>query len=168
MSRAEDISGAGTRPRVTTVAGLIGWLALTFSASLTGVFVSTGGWYAELAKPAWNPPNWVFGPAWTTLYAMMAVAAWLVWQRGGWKPRRRPLALYLVQLALNALWTPLFFGLHRPGLAFAEIMVLDTALLATVLAFWRARLAAGLLLVPYALWVTFATVLNFTIWRMNA
>jgi len=148
-------------------AALVGWLLLTFSAAATGAFVSTDGWYVELAKPAWNPPDWLFGPVWTVLYIMMAVAAWLVWQRGGWKVQRGPLTLYLVQLALNALWTPLFFGLQRPGLAFAEILVLLVAILATIAAFWRVRLIAALLLIPYALWASFATVLNFTLWRLN-
>ena len=147
---------------------LVGWLALTFCASATGVFVKTGGWYAELAKPTWNPPGWVFGPVWTVLYIMMAVAAWLVWKQGGWKAQRGPLTLYLVQWVLNTLWTPLFFGLQRPGLAFAEILVLIVALYATLVTFWRVRPAAGLLLVPYTLWTTFAAILNFTIWRMNA
>jgi len=146
---------------------LLGWVALTYCAALTGAFVSTGGWYAELTKPSWNPPGWVFGPVWTALYAMMAVAAWLVWRRGGWPTQRRALNLYLLQWALNALWTPLFFGLHRPGLAFAEIVVLLATILATMLAFWRARRPAGLLLIPYALWVAFAAVLNFTIWQLN-
>jgi len=147
---------------------LVGWLALTFAAAATGVFVSSGGWYASLAKPAWNPPSWLFGPVWTLLYAMMAVAAWLVWREGGWKAQRRTLSLYLMQWALNALWTPLFFGLQRPGLAFAEIITLDAAVLGTFMAFWRVRRAAGLLLVPYTFWVAFATVLNITIWRLNA
>ena len=147
---------------------MIGWIALTFCASATGVFVKTGGWYAELAKPTWNPPSWVFGPVWTALYIMMAVAAWLVWREGGWKAQRGPLTLYLVQWALNALWTPLFFGLQRPGPAFAEILVLLIAIVMTVMAFWRVRRVAACLLVPYALWSSFATVLNFTIWRMNA
>ena len=146
---------------------LVGWLALTFTASMTSVFVSTGGWYAGLVKPSWNPPAWLFGPVWTLLYVMMAVAAWLVWQRGGWAAQRWPLTLYLSQWALNALWTPLFFGLQRPGLAFAEIIVLAMALLATLIAFWKVRRLAGALLVPYALWVSFAAVLNFTIWRLN-
>jgi tryptophan-rich sensory protein len=147
---------------------LLGWLALTFSASSTAAFVKTDRWYAELAKPTWNPPSWVFGPAWTMLYIMMAVAAWLVWQRGGWKQQRGPLTFYVIQWALNALWTPLFFGLQRPGLAFAEIVVLLIAVVTTVVAFGRVRGAAGWLLVPYAAWASFATVLNFTIWRMNA
>jgi translocator protein len=147
---------------------LLGWVALTFCAAATGAFVSVGGWYADLHKPAWNPPGWIFGPVWTVLYAMMAVAAWLVWQRGGWKAQRTALGLYLVQWVLNALWTPLFFGLHRPGLAFAEIVLLVVAVLATLVLFWRVRRAAGLLFVPYALWVSFAAVLNFAIWRMNS
>jgi translocator protein len=146
---------------------LVGWLLLTFAASATGVFVSTGGWYAGLVKPSWNPPSWLFGPVWTVLYALMAVAAWLVWREGGWKAQKRALGLYLVQWALNALWTPLFFGLHRPGLAFADILVLDMAVLGTLIVFWRVRRVAGALLVPYALWVAFATLLNYTIWRLN-
>jgi benzodiazapine receptor len=150
-----------------SIPALIGWLALTFCAAATGVFVSTGGWYAALVKPAWNPPGWLFGPVWTLLYTMMAVAAWLVWQKGGWKAQKRALVLYLVQWTLNALWTPLFFGLHQPGWAFAEILVLDLAVLATLLAFWPVRRAAALLLLPYAAWIAFATVLNFTIWQLN-
>ena len=146
---------------------LTGWVLLTFSASATAVFVSTGGWYAALAKPSWNPPSWVFGPAWTILYAMMAVAAWRVWLCGGWARQKKALGLFLLQWALNALWTPLFFGLHRPGWALAEILVLLTAILATIRVFWRVDRPAGLLLLPYAAWVAFATVLNWTIWRMN-
>jgi benzodiazapine receptor len=146
---------------------LIGWLALTFCAA-TGAFVSKGDWYADLVKPTWNPPGWVFGPVWTALYIMMAVAAWLVWRQGGWKRQRRPLTLYLMQWLLNAIWTPLFFALHQPGWAFAEILVLLATILVTILMFGRVRLTAALLLVPYALWTAFAAVLNFTIWRLNA
>jgi|APCry1669188910_1035180.scaffolds.fasta_scaffold99750_2 tryptophan-rich sensory protein len=155
------------KPPASQSLALAGWVALTFCAAATGVFVSTGSWYAGLAKPSWNPPGWLFGPVWTLLYTMMSVAAWLVWREGGWKAQKRALGLYLAQWALNALWTPLFFGLHRPGLAFAEIIALDVAVLGTLIAFWRVRRAAGLLLIPYALWVAFATVLNFTIWRLN-
>ncbi len=146
---------------------LAGWLSLTFSAAATGVFVSSGGWYATLVKPLWNPPSWLFGPVWTLLYVMMAVAAWLVWRCGGWKAQGRALGLYLGQWALNALWTPLFFGLQRPGWAFAEILVLALVLVTTLFSFWKVRRLAGALLVPYALWVAFAAVLNFTIWRLN-
>jgi benzodiazapine receptor len=150
------------------IGALIGWLALTFCAAATGVFVKTGGWYADLIKPTWNPPSWVFGPVWTALYIMMAVAAWLVWREGGWKMQRGPLTLYLIQLLLNAIWTPLFFALHQPGWAFAEILILLAAILTTTLLFWRVRRSAALLLMPYVLWTTFAAVLNFTIWRLNA
>lgn len=157
-------------PKLSTgrsIAALAGWLLLTFSASATAVFVSTGGWYAGLAKPAWNPPGWIFGPVWTVLYGMMAVAAWRVWLHGGWAQQKRTLGLFLFQWALNALWTPLFFGLHRPGWALAEILILLVAILATMRVFWRVDRTAGTLLVPYAAWVAFATVLNWTIWRMN-
>ena len=103
-----------------SLTALAGWLLLTFSASATAVFVSAGGWYAGLAKPTWNPPGWIFGPVWTILYAMMAVAAWRVWLHGGWPRQKTALRLYLIQWALNALWTPLFFGLHQPGWALAD------------------------------------------------
>ena len=147
---------------------LAGWLALCFAAAATGVFVSTGDWFAALNKPSWNPPAWVFGPAWTFLYITMAVAAWLVWREGGWKAQRRALGLFIIQWFLNALWTPLFFGAHLPGVAFGEIVLLWLAVAATLVAFWRVKKAAGLLLVPYLAWVSFAAALNFTIWRLNS
>lgn len=147
--------------------GLIAWLALVFAASLTSVFVSTDGWYAELNKPAWNPPDWIFGPVWTVLYIMMAVAVWRVWLRGGWTKQRMPLSLFLVQWTLNTLWTPLFFGFHLLGWAVAEILVLLVFIVLTIRAFWPVdRVGAGLL-IPYAVWVGFASVLNGAIWRMN-
>ena len=146
---------------------MVGWLALCFAASITGVLVSTTGWYAGLYKPSWNPPAWIFGPVWTLLYVLMAVAAWLVWREGGWKRQRLPLGLFLLQWLLSALWTPLFFGLHRSGLAFAEIVLLWLVLATTLWSFWQVRKAAGVLLVPYLAWVTFAAMLNFTIWRLN-
>jgi translocator protein len=147
--------------------GLVAWLVLVFTASLTGVFVSTAGWYAELNKPAWNPPAWIFGPVWTVLYIMMAVAVWRVWLRGGWRAQSKPLALFLIQWGLNAFWTPLFFGLHLLGWAFVEILVLLVFILLTIRAFRAIDRVAALLLVPYLAWVAFASVLNFTIWWMN-
>jgi tryptophan-rich sensory protein len=126
-----------------------------------------GEWYASLKKPSWNPPGWVFGPVWTTLYVMMAVAAWLVWKRGGFSSQRPALVLFLAQLALNAAWTPLFFGLHRPGLAFAEILLLWLAIAAALAAFRPVSRAAAWLLTPYLAWVSFAAVLNFALWRLN-
>lgn len=146
---------------------LVGWLALSFTAAAMGGFFLPGEWYAGLRKPSWNPPNWIFGPVWTVLYATMAVAAWLVWKRGGFAGQRIALSLFLMQLLLNALWSPLFFGLRNTGLAFVDIVLLWLAVLATVVAFWRTRPLTGGLLVPYLAWVTFASVLNFAIWRLN-
>lgn len=140
---------------------------LCFAASALAAFISPGGWYAQLRKPLWTPPSWVFGPAWTLLYIMMAVAAWAVWRCGGWRVQWRALGLFLLQWLLNAIWTPLFFGLHWPGVAFAEILALWMVLLVTLLAFWRVRPLAGWLLVPYLAWVTFASTLNGAIWWLN-
>ncbi len=127
-----------------------------------------GEWYASLVKPQWNPPGWYFAPVWSALYVMMAVAAWRVWQRGGWRAQRRPLGFFLVQLVLNALWTPLFFGGHEMGLALAEMILLWLAIVGTVRAFWSVNRMAAWLLVPYLAWVSFAAFLNFTLWRLNA
>jgi benzodiazapine receptor len=146
---------------------LAGWLALSFTAAAMGGFFLPGEWYARLQKPTWNPPNWIFAPVWTALYTAMAIAAWLVWKRGGFAGQRVALSLFLAQLIFNALWSPLFFGLHHPGLAFANIVLLWLALLGTVAAFWKVRPLAGALLVPYLAWVTFASALNFAIWRLN-
>lgn len=137
---------------------------ITFCAPLAGIFSTPDEWYGSLAKPAWNPPGWIFGPVWSTLYLMMATAAWLVWKRGGWG---KPLWLYLAQLTLNAAWTPIFFGAHEIGWAFVEICLMWVAILITVLAFRRVHTAAALLLLPYLAWVSFAAFLNFTLWRMN-
>lgn len=124
-----------------------------------------GEWYAALRKPSWNPPSWIFGPVWTALYLMMATAVGLVWRRGG---PRRAFVLYAVQLALNAAWTPLFFGLKMPGLAFAEILLLLASIIFTARAFARTSKVAALLLAPYIAWVAFASFLNFTLWRLNS
>jgi len=143
---------------------LLASLLLAFGAAFLGARFGPGDWYTELRKPSWNPPGWIFGPVWTFLYASMAVAAWRVWKAGD---ARTALALYVVQLALNAAWSWLFFGLHRPGLAFVDILALWAAILATTLAFFPKDRAAGWLMVPYLAWVSFAAFLNFTLWRMN-
>lgn len=148
--------------------GLAAWLLISFSAAALGSLFMPDAWYAGLNKPIWNPPGWVFGPVWTTLYSAMAVAAWLVWRRGGVAAQRRPLGLFCVQLTLNAAWTPLFFGMHRMGLAFTEMLLLCAAITATLIAFFRVSRPAGWLLVPYLAWVCFAAVLNFTLWRLNS
>ncbi|GAA5142078.1 tryptophan-rich sensory protein [Prosthecobacter algae] len=146
---------------------LLGFIVITFCAPAFGAFSPPGSWYAALSKPSWNPPSWVFGPAWTLLYTLMAVAAWLVWKRGGFGSQKRPLSLYFIQLALNAAWTPVFFGAHQLGAALAVIVALWVFIGLTLLHFWQVSRAAGLLFVPYLAWVSFATALNFTLWRLN-
>lgn len=125
------------------------------------------GWYQTIAKPSWNPPDYVFGPVWTTLFLLMAIAAWLVWKPAGFRDATLPLSLFVVQLVLNVLWSWIFFGMHQLGLAFAELMMLWLSILATTAAFFNRSPPAGWLFVPYLAWVSFAGVLNFTIWRLN-
>jgi translocator protein len=145
---------------------LLLWLLAAFVPAAIGAAFPAPDYYARLDKPAWSPPPWLFGPVWTVLYALIGVAAWLVHRRGG-PGTRRALGLWGVQLALNAAWTPIFFGLRNPGAALVEIVVMWVAILATVVAFFARRTAVGALLLPYLAWVSFATVLNFEIWRRN-
>lgn len=134
-------------------------------------FVTSGGvrdWYPTLVKPPFNPPSWVFGPVWTILYLMMGLALFLVWHKGVDRDLVRVgLILFAVQLALNGLWSVIFFGMRLPAYAFAEILLLWIAIAATIVWFWRSVPAAGLLLVPYLAWVSFASVLNGSIWLLN-
>jgi tryptophan-rich sensory protein len=156
--------------RWTRWIGLIVFLFICLGAGGLGAIATTpeiDGWYKTLAKPTWNPPDSVFGPVWTTLFIMMGVAAWLVWQREGFKTAALPLALFGFQLVLNVAWSWIFFSLHQPGWAFVEIVVLWLAILATTVPFFRCSKIAGWLLVPYLGWISFASVLNLTIWRMN-
>ena len=155
------------RTRARLILGLIVSLAVCFAAAIPGAVFPTGQWYAQLAKPALTPPNWVFGPVWTLLYLMMAVAAWLVWSDPSPPRARIPLIVFVVQLVLNAAWSCLFFGLHSIGLALADIVVLWATILATLISFWRLRKLAGALLIPYLLWVSFAGYLNIALWRLN-
>jgi len=148
---------------------LAGFLLACFMAAVVGTAgmgVETMRWYAGLNAPSFAPPAWVFGPAWTLLYALMGWAAFLAWRRAGL--RSRALALFAGQLALNAAWTPVFFGMRRPGAALVVILALWAAILATLLAFRAVDRRAGRLLVPYLAWVTFAACLNFEYWRLNA
>jgi translocator protein len=147
--------------------GLAFWLALPLLAGAFGSQFQPGAWYAALEKPPWNPPSWVFGPVWTVLYILMGVAAWLVWDRyrGAAKVA---LGLFVVQVIFNALWSYFFFGAQAPGLAFGWIVLLWVLIVATLVLFWRARTVAGVLLLPYLAWVSFATVLNFALWQLNA
>jgi tryptophan-rich sensory protein len=149
--------------------GLVAWLAVSFAAAAIGAAASADAapFYANLARPAWAPPSSLFGPVWTALYALMGVAAWLVWRVGGFSAARAALLLFLAQLAINALWSWLFFGWQLGALALADVLLLWTLIAITLVAFWRVRASAGLLLAPYLFWVTFAAVLNFAILRLN-
>jgi tryptophan-rich sensory protein len=147
--------------------GLIGWLLVTFAAAWIGSRFMPGEWYASLAKPAWTPPNAVFAPVWTVLYVLMAVAAWLVWRRAGFSRAGTALVLFVVQLCLNALWSYSFFGLERVDIAFVDIVALWVLILVVIVLFWRVDRRAGALMVPYLLWVGFASYLNLELWRLN-
>ena len=149
---------------------LVLFVAVCVGAGGLGAIVTTpevDGWYRTLAKPAWNPPDFIFGPVWTTLYVMMGVAAWLVWKPAGWRPAAFPLALFAGQLVLNVAWSWIFFGMHQVGWACLELAILWLAILATTAAFFAHSPTAGWLLVPYLAWVSFAGALNLTIWRLN-
>jgi benzodiazapine receptor len=142
------------------------WLAAAFVPAAIGAAFPAPAYYRGLRKPAWAPPPWLFGPVWTVLYALMAVAAWMVARRGG-RGTRPALALWGAQLVLNAAWTPIFFGLRNPGAALVEIVALWIAVIGTVGAFATRRAMAAALLLPYLAWVTFAAALNLAIWRRN-
>jgi tryptophan-rich sensory protein len=151
------------------IIGLLGWLLLSFAAAAIGSIASiqAAAFYRQLAQPSWAPPSSVFGPVWSLLYALMGIAAWLVWREGGWRRQRGALGLFVLQLAVNALWSWLFFGWHRGALAFADIVLLWLLIVATVIGFWRVRPLAGALLLPYLAWVGFATALNYAVWHLN-
>jgi tryptophan-rich sensory protein len=163
------MSSHATAPhRPLQLPALAGWLLLTFVFAAIGAFASSqaADFYQQLDRPGWAPPPWLFGPAWSALYLLMAVAAWRV-QRTAAGAARPALTLYVVQLAANALWTWLFFSWHLGALAFAEILVLWLLIGATIRAFGRHDRWAALLLVPYIAWVSFATCLCYSIWQRN-
>lgn len=147
--------------------GLLAWALVTFAAAAVGALASIDAvsFYAKLDKPAWAPPAGVFGPVWSALYTLMALSAWLVWRSPG--PRKTALTLFLVQLAANALWSWLFFGWHRGAAATVEVLVLLTLLAWTTASFWRRSRPAALLLLPYLLWVGFASLLTWSVWQRN-
>lgn len=155
--------------RSRNVLGLFAWLLLTFAAAAVGGWApaSASDFYRELVRPSWAPPGWLFGPVWSVLYVLMGIAAWLVWRVRGFAGAGVGLALFIVQLAFNALWTWLFFVWHQGGLAFAEILLLWLLIAVTIGAFWRVSKVAGALLVPYLAWVSFASALTLAMWRLN-
>ena len=148
--------------------GAVVILTVTLAAGLIGSQFPVGEWYASLAKPTWSPPNSIFGPVWGVLYLVIALSAWLVWRKSGLAAAAIPFGLFALQLILNGAWSWLFFGRHQIGLALIEILVLWLAILGTTIAFWRLNTLSGVLMLPYLLWVTFASALNLAIWRLNA
>lgn len=153
----------------TQIIGLVGWLVLSFIAAAIGAAASihASSFYADLVRPTWAPPAAVFGPVWTILYALMGIAAWLVWRDKGFRAARTALILFLVQLAVNALWSWLFFNWHLGAVAFADILLLWLLIVATLVLFWRVRMWAGALLVPYLAWASFAAALCYAVWQLN-
>lgn len=149
--------------------GLPGWLALTGAAAAAGGFASADAahFYAQLVRPGWAPPAWLFAPVWTLLYVLMGIAAWLIWRARGWRGAPAALSVYSAQLVANALWTWLFFGWHRGAWAFGEIILLWILIVATIALFWRIRRLAAVLLLPYVVWVSFASALTYAIWALN-
>ena len=149
--------------------GLAGWMLLCTAAAAVGALASinAGSEYQQWLRPDWAPPGWLFGPVWSLLYTMMALAAWWVWRERGFAGARVALGLFVLQLAANALWSWLFFGWHLGGAAFADVLALWALILATTLAFWRIRPLAGAMLLPYLAWVSFAAALNYAIWQLN-
>ncbi len=143
------------------------FIGLTFLAALSGAVFRPGPWYWQLDKPSWRPPDWLFAPVWFVLYAMIAVAGWAVWKVAGWSGGAVALTLWGLQLALNAVWSGLFFGLRRLDLATYEIAALWLSIVATIAAFWPISQGAALLMVPYLIWVSFAALLTLVIWRRN-
>ncbi len=148
------------------------WILLLFIAAVmvvatSGMYFRPDDWYQRLAKPSWQPPGWLFGPVWMILYAVIAVSGWLIWSEVGWAGAAIPLAIYGAQLILNWLWSAIFFGLKRIGLALAEMALLWLSIVAMIVTFYPIHSGAALLLLPYLAWVSFAMLLNYTIWRLN-
>ncbi|MDB6061006.1 MAG: tryptophan-rich sensory protein [Verrucomicrobiaceae bacterium] len=151
------------------IVGLIGWLIASFIAAAIGsaASIQAGAFYAQLVRPNWAPPAYLFGPVWTVLYLLMGISAWLVWRVGGFRPARNALTLFLVQLVVNALWSWLFFEWHLGAVALADIVLLVALIVATIICFWRIKPLAAALLFLYLLWVSFATALNYSVWILN-
>ncbi len=149
--------------------GFIAWIVVSFTASSIGALASiqAKSFYSQLTQPNWAPPPEVFGPVWTGLYALMGISAWLVWRSVGFRHAQRAFMFFILQLVLNSLWSWLFFAWHLGALAFVEVIILWLSILATLIYFWRVRPLAGLLLIPYLLWVGFAAALNYSLWQLN-
>lgn len=149
--------------------GLVAWLVVCFSASAVGAIASiqAKSFYGQLVQPFWAPPGWLFGPVWTILFGLMAVSVWLVWCSGGFRANVAVLVFFLIHLAVNALWSWLFFAWKLGAIAFANIVLLWLFIAVLVVCFIRIRLLAGLLLMPYLFWVGFALFLNYSLLKLN-
>jgi tryptophan-rich sensory protein len=156
---------AYTEPPLRSALILVSLIAVCQLVGVVGSLITDPSFYEALVRPSWAPPAWLFAPVWVTLYTLMGIAAWLVWRTGA--GRRGALAWFAIQLALNAAWTPVFFGLHSIGGGLIVIVILELAILATIVAFARRSRIAAALLVPYAAWVAFATALNASLWWLN-
>jgi tryptophan-rich sensory protein len=160
---------ASFRSRNKLLLGLAGWLLVSFAAGGIGAAATLDAarFYGHLNLPAWAPTAGVFGPVWSVLYALMGIAAWLVWKRSGAIDAYVALTLFFVQLALNALWCWFFFGWHRGGVAFADIVLLWIVVAAMLASFWQHNRMAAVILAPYLAWITFAAALNYAVWKLN-
>ena len=158
-----------TRNPLAQLGALLASLVFTFAFAAIGAAASiqAAAFYLQLQRPTWAPPAWLFGPVWSTLYFLMAIAAWLVWRKHGYRGARVALGLFIVQLIANALWSWLFFQWKLGAVAFAEVLLLWALIVATVVAFWRLKSLAAVLLLPYLAWVSFASALTFSVWRLN-
>lgn len=156
-------------PMLKSIFSFVIWLGFTFVAAIIGAIASANArsFYKSLSQPVWAPPAYIFAPVWTLLYLLMTIAVWIVWRTYGFQHSGAALWLFVVQLALNALWTWIFFHWHLGALAFVEIVVLWLILLATTISFWRLRPLSGVLLLPYLAWVTFAAFLTYSVWKRN-
>lgn len=155
--------------QIRSIGALVAWIAVSLAAGAVGgvASVNAGAFYGQLDRPPWAPPGWLFGPVWTALYVLMGIAAWLVWREAGWAAARAAFVLFFAQLALNALWTWLFFAWRNGALALAGIVVLLIFIVGTIIAFGRVSRPAAVLLVPYLCWVLFATALTAAVWSRN-
>ncbi len=156
-------------PKIQQIVGLVGWLLLSFAAAAIGsaASIQAGPFYGQLERPEWAPPASVFGPVWTVLYALMGIAAWLVWRERSAHDLSIALTLFLAQLCANSLWSWLFFAWRNGALAFAEVLLLLALIAATVVVFWRISRVAGVLMLPYVAWVCLASALTWSVWQRN-
>jgi len=149
---------------------LLVFILITLFAGFIGSFFTTpsiASWYAFINKPSFSPPNWLFAPVWSLLYILMGIAAFLIWQKRDNLKTKPALMFYGIQLILNTLWSIIFFGMHNPGLAFLEIIILWSFILITLIKFYKINKTSGILFIPYLIWVSFASILNFAVWMLN-